>query len=221
MNSAEPMIAKRALLGGLARTVCACVLTMSVVATWAADLPRIEAIWKQQRIVFVYGSVGRYYPCSTLEYKIKMILRRLGAREQLEVRRYACRDLAAQARFEVLIESPVEATLDNIRNLTRYSSEEELIARARGVQLPSASELQRFPAAWESISFHRDRHLHLDSGDCALVQQLRRQIMPNMAIQVTKDINSVDCSEARESLSAPRLSVLALVPTSVSGQGSP
>jgi hypothetical protein len=194
---------------------------MSAVTTRAADLPNIEAVWKPQRIVFVYGSAGRYYPCRTLEYKIKMILRRLGAREQLEVRRYGCRDLAAQARFELLIESPVEATPDNIRDVTQYSSEEELIARARGVQLPSTAELPRFPAAWQTISFHRDRHLNLDSGDCALVQQLRHQIMPRMSVQVTKDINSVDCSQALGSLMGPRLIVSALVPASVSAEISP
>jgi hypothetical protein len=195
-----------------ARVVCACVLTMSAATAWAADLPYIEALWKPQRIVFVYRSAGRYYPCSALEYKIKMILRRLGAREQLEVRRYGCRDLAAQARFEVLIESPVEATSDNIRDITRYSIEEELIARARAMQLPSAAELQRFPAAWERISFHRDRYLHLDAGDCALVQQLRHQIMTRMSIQVTKDVKAADCSQVRESLTGARLVVLALLP---------
>lgn len=195
----------------LARVV-ACILTMSVATARAGDLPDVEAVWKSQRIVFVYGSAGRYYPCSMLEYKIKMILRRLGAREQLEVRRDGCRDLAAQARFEVLIESPVAATVENIRDITDYGSEEELIARARGMQLPSAGELPRFPAAWESISFHRDRHLHLDSGDCALVQQLRHQIMPRMSVQVTRDLNAAECSQGRDSLTEPRLVVLALVP---------
>ena len=110
----------------------------------------------------------------------------------------------------MFIESPVKATVDNIRDITQYSSEEELIARARAMQLPSAAELQRFPAAWERISFHRNRYLHLDAGDCALVQQLRQQIMPRMSIQVTKDIDAADCSRERESLTAPRLVVLAL-----------
>jgi hypothetical protein len=209
----------RNLLDRIARLACACIATVGASTARAGDVPHyghIEAVWKAQSIVLEYRSAGRHYSCGILEYKIKMILRRLGAHDQLKVRPYACRDLAARARFEVYMESPVEATAENIHEITHYDSEDELVARVRGVQLPSPADVERFPAAWESITFRRDRKLDLDAGDCALVQQLRRQILPRMSVQVTRDIKGVDCSQELTGIMGPRLTVLALVPASAS-----
>jgi hypothetical protein len=202
----------RKLLDRIARSACACIVLAAALTAHAADLQQrddIEAVWKAQSIVFQYRSEGRLYPCDILKYKIGMILRRLGARESLALRRSGCHDLAGHARFEVLLESPVEATADNIRDITRYDSEDELVARVRGVPLPSPADVERFPAAWESISL---RKLDLDAGDCALVQQLRRQILSKMSVEVMKDIKGVDCSQELAGIRPPRLMVLALVP---------
>lgn len=180
-----------------------------------ADPPRpgyIDAVWKPQSVMFDFRSEGRLYPCDVLEHKIKIILHRLGAHDRLQLRSQGCRDLGGRARFEALLESPIEATTDNVRELTRYDSEDELIARIRGEQLPSAVEMQRFAATWESISFRSGSKLDIDAGDCALVQQLRKQIMTKMSIQVTRDIAGVDCAQELSGISGPRLTVVALVP---------
>jgi hypothetical protein len=207
----------RKLLDRIARSTCMCIMATAL-ATQAAEMPSpryVEAVWKPQSIVFNYRSEGRLYSCDILEHKIRAILHRLGARDRLELRRDACRDLSGLARFEVLMESPVEATADNIRDITRYDSEDELVARVRGAQLPSPADIERFPAAWESISFRRGSKLDLDAGDCALVQQLRLQILPSMSVQVTTDMRGVDCSQELTGIARPRLTVLALVPASV------
>lgn len=177
----------------------------------AAELPHddIVAVWKPQRLVFNYRSEGRHYSCGTLEYKIKTILNHLGADDRLELKNFSCHDLASFARFEVVMHSPVEATEENVRAITEYDSEDQLVARVQGVALPSAGEIETFPAIWASVSF---RKLDLDAGDCALVQQLRRQILPKMSVQVTKDIRGVDCSQELNGISGPQLTVLALVP---------
>lgn len=119
-----------------------------------------------------------------------------------------CRDFDGLAELEVLMESPVIATAENIRDITSYDSEDELIARVRGMPLPSPEDLERFPAVWQPISFRGagSGKLYLADRDCALVQQLRRQILPNMSVQVIKDVERLDCSYA-----ASRLKVLALV----------
>ena len=186
--------------------------TIFVAASSAAERPaehNVLAVWKPQTVKFDYRSAGRLYPCDVLEYKIGMILKRLGAHEHLQLKRFSCHDLAGRARFEVVMQSPIEATEENVRTLTDYDSEDELVARVRGVTLPSQAEIETFPAVWATVSFGK---LDLDSGDCALVQQLRRQILPKMAVQVTKDIRGVDCSQELTGIRGPRLRVLALVP---------
>ena len=179
-------------------------------ATNAAEASHDEvvAVWKPQRVVFDYRSEGRHYSCGTLAYKIKMILEHLGADDRLELRRFYCRDLASLSRFEVVMQSPVEATEENVRAITAYDSKDHLVARLHGIEMPSAGEIETFPAVWASISFRR---LDLDARDCALVQQLRRQVLPQMSVQITKDIRGVDCAQELTGR-APRLTVLALVP---------
>ena len=188
--------------------VCVCLAWLTLSMAHSANAPQtpVEAVWRAQRLTFQYRSEDRMYPCDVLEHKIRRILAQLGARDRLVVQRVACRDFAGAARLEVLMESPVIATEENIRALTQYDSEDELIARLRGAPLPSAENLERFPAVWESISLQRAPKVHLGTGDCALVQQLRRQILPKMSVQIVKDIDRVDCTQA-----SPRLTVLALV----------
>jgi len=200
----------RNVLDRIAQSVWACLATFAVLTAEGSESPQdpVEAVWKTHSLVFHYRNEGRLYSCDVLEHKVEMILRRLGARDRIEVRRVACRDLGGAAQIEVLMESPVIATAENIREITQYNSQDELIARVRGVQLASPEDLQRFPAVWETISFRRDRKLHLDARDCALVQQLRHQILPQMSVQVLRDIDRVDCTQA-----SARLTVQALVAT--------
>lgn len=197
-------------LAGLAAVCIAMAALPAQADPSAAD--SIEAIWNPQSIVFNFRSEGRLYPCAILEYKIRLILRRLGASDRLQIRSDHCRDLGGQARFEALLESPVEATTENIRAVTSYGSREQLVARVRGEQLPSPAEVQTFVAAWESISFRSEGKLDIDGGDCALVQQLRRQVMTKMSVRVTRDIARVDCSQELTSIAVPHLTVVALVP---------
>ncbi len=199
--------------------VAACAIAMTALAanTAAAEQrggTEVEAVWKAQTILLDYRSAGRTYRCDILAHKIKTILQRVGANERLELKRFACRDLAGHARFEVRMRSPVEATPENVHALTQYDSRHELVARINGADLPSATDMERFPAVWSSVSF---RKLDLDAGDCALVQQIRRQVLPLMSVEVLKDIKGVDCSQELTGIAGPRLVVLALVPVTASG----
>jgi hypothetical protein len=186
----------------------ACLASLAMSFAWSAEPPQdpVEAVWLAQRLTFDYRSEVRTYACDVLAYKVGAILTQFGARERLIVRRVSCRDFAGAARLEVIMESPVVATAENIDAITNYDSEDELIARVRGVALPSAENLERFPAVWQSISIQRARKVVLQTEDCALVQQLRRQILPKMSVRIVKDIDRADCMYER-----PRLTVLALV----------
>jgi hypothetical protein len=188
--------------------ICAClaVLIMSMAHSAEAPPDPVEAVWRAQRLTFQYRSEGTMYRCDLLEHKVRRILAQLGARDPMNIRRVFCRDFARAVQLEVIMESPVVATPENIREITQYDSEDELIARVRGVALPSAEDLERFPAVWTSIAIQRAPKVHLDAEDCALVQQLRRQILPKMSVQIVKDIDRVNCTYG-----SPRLTVVALV----------
>jgi hypothetical protein len=174
-----------------------------------ADDAVVEAVWKPQRVNFVYRGYSTLYSCRGLQEKLEKILRTVGARGRIELRAYSCDDELAIARFQIALTSPVEATPENVEQLTTYDARDELIAHVRGEQLASAEDLPRFPAVWKTISFARSREMRLAPGDCELVQQLRRHILPRMAVQIVND--RVRCSQFGN-IGKPQLTVSALVP---------
>lgn len=173
------------------------------------DAAVVEAVWKPQRINFVYRGYSTLYTCSGLQEKLEKILTTVGARGGVELRAYSCDDALSIARFEIALTSPVEATPENVEELTTYDAHDALIARVRGERLASAEDLQRFPAVWKTISFARSREMRLEPGDCELVLQLRRHILPRMSVQIVRD--RVRCSEFGN-IGRPQLTVSALVP---------
>jgi hypothetical protein len=158
---------------------------------------------------FVYRGYSTLYSCRGLQDKLQKILTTVGARGRIELRAYSCDDELAIARFQIALTSPVEATPENLEQLTTYDSRDELVARVRGERLASAEDLPRFPAVWKTISFARSRQMKLAPGDCELVLQLRRHILPRLAVQIVKD--QVRCSEFGN-IGKPQLTVSALVP---------
>jgi hypothetical protein len=175
-----------------------------------ADDAVIQAVWKPQRMNFVYRGYSTLYSCRSLQQKLQKILTTVGARGgSIELRAYSCDDELAIARFQIALTSPVEATQENVEQLTTFDTRDELIARVRGERLANAEDLPRFPAVWKTISFARSREMRLSPGDCELVLQLRQHILPRMAVQIVKD--QVRCSEFGN-IGKPQLTVSALVP---------
>jgi hypothetical protein len=173
------------------------------------DTAAIEAVWKPQRINFVYHGYSTLYSCSGLQDKLEKILTTVGARDGVELRAYSCDDAQSIARFQIALASPVEATPENLEELTSYDAHDELVARVRGERLATAVDVQRFPAEWKTISVARSREMRLAPGDCELVQQLREHVLPHMSVQIVTD--RVRCS-AFGNIGNPQLTVSALVP---------
>ncbi len=169
----------------------------------------VQAVWKPQRMNFVYHGYSTLYSCRSLQAKLQKILQTVGAQDGIELRTYWCNDELSTASFQIVLASPVEATPQNVQELTTYDAHDELVARVRGEQLASGEDLQRFPAVWKTISFARSREMKLAPGDCELVLQLRRHILPRMSVQIVSD--QVRCSPFGN-IGNPRLTVSALVP---------
>jgi len=111
--------------------------------------------------------------------------------------------------MDITLESPVEATPENIEAITTYNSTRELVARVRNEKLDRAEDVQRFPATWRTVAMSRDRQLKLGPSDCELVEQLRRDVLPRMAIRV--EYERLRCSAVFGNIGQPQLRVAALV----------
>ena len=204
----------------LSRVLCITAVSLSVTlpSSAAARTPNpppsralqiVEAVWKVQSLSFAYSGYATVYSCSALLDKVSEILQSLGARDTLRIRSVGCTDMVTHGRMEITLESPVEATPENIELLTTYDSKQELVARMRNEQLASAEDVRRFPATWKTVSMSRDRQLKIGPSDCELVEQLRRDVLPRMSIRVEYD--RLRCSAVFGNIGQPQLRVAALV----------
>jgi hypothetical protein len=204
----------------LSRVLCITAASLSVTLSSSAfaktpePLPSralqiVEAVWKVQSLSFAYSGYATVYSCDALLDKVRGILQSLGARETMQIRSWGCTDMVTHGRMDITLESPVEATPENIKAVTTYDSTQQLVARVRNERLDGAEDVQRFPATWKTISMTRDKKLKLGPSDCELVEQLRRDVLPRMSIRVEYD--RLRCSVAFGNIGQPQLRVAALV----------
>jgi hypothetical protein len=175
-----------------------------------AETAPVDAVWKPQRLAFQYRGYSTFYSCGGLQEKLQHILLSMGARADMRISGYACDEQLGNARFEILFHSPVEATPENVRALTTYSAQDELLARTRGETLVSATDLPRFAAQWQEVSFAHDHRMRLEPRDCELVRAVRGQILAHMSVRIVHD--RAQCSPGYGNSGPPRLTVVALVP---------
>jgi hypothetical protein len=168
----------------------------------------IEAIWLRQVVSFVYRADDTVYSCSSLWQKVAGMLVYVGARSIAPYERVKCDDFAGTVRLQIAVESPVAATSENLRAMTAYDSEDLLVARVRGEQLPAAGDVARFPAAWTTLSL-RDSRMQLSAADCELVHQLRQQVFPKLSVEILKE--PARCSPVLARGGAPSMKVRALL----------
>jgi hypothetical protein len=173
------------------------------------DNPNIDAIWMPQVVNFTYQADNTFYTCSSLWQKVTGILAHLGARKAAPARRISCDDFAHTVQLQIALESPAAATQENLHALTDYDSEDLLVARLRGEQLLSAGDVPRFPAAWTTLSL-RSAGMRLSAGDCELVHQLRKQVLPKLSVQVLNEPTRCLPVLSRGGGMAPKMKVRAL-----------
>jgi hypothetical protein len=167
----------------------------------------IAVVWHSQVVKFEYRAGRTLYMCRSLQRKVERVLLQIGARDHARFIRFYCGDLSSVATAEIEVISPIEATEENLRRLTDYGSKEVLIARVNGKSLPAAADVPLFPAAWSTVSLSG---MQFTRGDCELLQQLRQQVLPKLAVRIVSD-NLQQCSTVFARSVAPQLVVEALV----------
>jgi hypothetical protein len=166
--------------------VVASALLGAIPAQARDDVSRIEAIWLRQVVSFVYRADSTTYTCSALRQKVAGMLSFVGARSAWASGKVRCDDFASTVSMQIALESPVEATAENLTAITDYDSKDVLVARLHGEQLVAANDVPRFPGAWTTLSL-RESGMQLTAADCELVHQLRRQVFTKLSVQVVQE----------------------------------
>ena len=192
----------RAFIAAIAIGVCAPV--------FAQDGQEVEAIWKPQEFTFDYQSFNSFYSCESLESKLEQILAQVGAEAKVRVRSPDCgRGPVRLPRATIQLISPVPATPDAIADLKKNQSERELVARVTGKSAELKEMEKPFPAEWKRVTIGKGRRApNIERGDCELVDQIRRRILPKLAVRVVEE--NTPCAPNSPSMMRPTLVVEAL-----------
>ena len=168
----------------------------------------VQAIWKDQEFAFYFQSQTTFYSCSSLEAKLERILRALGARARVRVRSVDCQSGPVRMpRVLVNATTAVEATPQALAERNKGKSKRELAARVRG-ESEDLEALAEFPAQWKRVSLSRGA-VDLEPGDCELIDELRRKVLPRLAIRIVQD--GTHCTPHQVTIGQPQLEVEALV----------
>lgn len=172
----------------------------------------IAAIWKIERIEFTYSSAMVRYSCEALQWRIATILQTIGAHPRMAIE-LGCvpGERVRYSNVRVRLAMPVEATAENLRAVTDYDTRDELVARLRQTELPSAQDIQRFPASWRTVALTRSPPLSLGPGDCDLLRALRDQVFPRLHVRIVS--SGLNCGSGPDTRITPRIRVNALVPS--------
>jgi hypothetical protein len=131
----------------------------------------LPAVWKEQRLDFSYMGRTARYSCEGLRDKMRSLLLDLGARRDLKVSVLACDESAALRRGYV-----------GPRLSIVFSSPALPDAAA---QPQRTGDLSAVDARYESFTLTSDAFRNYGIGDCELVEEFARQILPKLA---TKDV---------------------------------
>ncbi len=190
---------------------CLATLHASAAAETAESAEPVQAVWLEQEIDFYFQSFTTFYSCTSLEAKVRRILDAIGARD-IRLRTRGCiapHEIARLPSLRISLTSAVEATPEALAELEKTRSKRELIARARGDASQAQRDEEQFLAQWQSVSLGRGR-LHLDPGDCELLEQLKKNVFPELGVRIVED--NMRCTPSQPSMAQPRLVVAALMP---------
>ncbi|PZN30569.1 MAG: hypothetical protein DIU71_11925 [Proteobacteria bacterium] len=177
---------RRLCLAAVALYCCIACQGNTTVGDPATSTP-VEAIWSVQELDFHFQATHAYYTCGGLTDKIQRILLAVGARPNLSVRMHCpASPLITSAHVRIVLTTPVRATAENVRKATTFDSRERLAARLLKVRLPTAADLEHFPAEWRDVAFSRGDLVRLEPGDCELMTQLREQVFTKLALRMSE-----------------------------------
>jgi hypothetical protein len=151
----------------------------------AAVEPSTDAIWRVQQMDFRLRTGARYHSCSGLQTKILAILDAIGAGKAV-VTLNCTAELTNNVSARVATATPIAATTANVAAATTHDTRTELVARLQQATLPTANDIEVFPAEWRTVSVTSIRGIRLNAGDCELLQGLSEQILPYLEVRIVR-----------------------------------
>lgn len=151
--------------------VCA---LLSAVPALASDsgLEEAAAAWKKHEVELPYMGFTTRYTCSGLKSKVKLLLKHLGARDDMKIRERGC-----EYGYQLVADFP--------RLKIEFYAPELPEPGARDVGEPVLG-------VWKPVVIRKNSPRGLEMGDCELVEIFRDRVIPKFLTRnVQGDVNCI------------------------------
>lgn len=160
----------------------------SLIVVPATASEPVDAVWKAQEIEFTYLSLDAAYSCELMEARITMLLRHIGAADDVEVTMSPCtgfdlpqRRLQITATFSTLV-------------------------------LAGVGDVDIVKAAWSEVKLGKGHPRSIDDRDCELLEHFQEHLLPTIEHEVIA--GRTGCSASKRS-TVGRLKLKILKPIAV------
>lgn len=156
-----------------------------------ASADPLPGTWEARQTRFQFASFTSQYTCDGLRTKVKLLLRSLGARDDVAIQG-ACGGRSfnePQVSHNFVLGFSVPVLVEG-----------------------GGSPGETFPVEWREVQWRANSPRGLDRGDCELVEQLRRQVMP--LFNPRGLVDGAVCVPHQLSAGVPDLRMMLLVPAS-------
>lgn len=167
---------------GTARIVAGAAMAAMILAACGAvgaESAQIPAVWKEQKIDFVYFGRTSRYSCDGMRDKLRAILDTMGVRRDMSTVAVGC------------------AINGEPRELRESSPTVHLVFSSPALPAASAKpahpgDLAPVDAQFESFTIATDAFRNMQPGDCELVEEFVRQILPKLTTRnVQSDVTCI------------------------------
>jgi hypothetical protein len=166
----------------------------------ADDAPQqVPAEWRYHEYLLTYTGFTTLYSCDGLEWKLKLLLKAAGARDDVSVRATCSDPTGMPGR---LVTARLKFSTLALPGAPAVAGEK---GRPDKPPVPTMAE-------WRSVKFAQRSPRDLEAGDCELVEQFDRELLPYFAVRNRKEhmsctphqVSAFGIDLAFEALAAPK-----------------
>jgi len=152
----------------------------------ASNSATIASVWKQHKLDFHYFGRTSRYSCDGMSDKVRMLLTQMGARRDMKLFSYGCEighirldGINPGLSIEFWAAAPAGAA-DKVAAVPGAKPGDAKPADAK------SDDARLLDARYQPFGFRQDAFRNLDIGDCELVEEFVRQVLPKFATRGVK-----------------------------------
>ena len=152
------------------RGIVSALVLSSLIVLPATAAETVDAVWIGQEIEFSYLSLVVAYSCELMEARVKMLLRHVGAADDVEVTMLPCTGYDLPQR--------------RLRITVRFST----------LVLAGDGDVEIVKAAWSEVQLGKRHPKSIDDSDCELLEHFQEHLLSTIEHEVIEGNTGCDAT---------------------------